>query len=151
MAYLETLTSHNTQLQGLIDKANALPDAGGSGGGGSVETCTVTIDCINGNIAHIAATIVENGVETIYTRMSNIDSDSEYPPYTIYNVKCGSAIILNVAKCIYSDYMVDIDSGGVFVESCKSSSNDLDSHWTQMFVFKAPVIANANCNLIIDI
>lgn len=28
MAYLETLTSHNEQLQGLIDKANALPDAG---------------------------------------------------------------------------------------------------------------------------
>ncbi len=28
MTYLETLTSHNEQLQGLIDKASTLPDAG---------------------------------------------------------------------------------------------------------------------------
>ena len=34
------LQTNNTNLQALIDKANALPDAGGSGG--SVETCTVT-------------------------------------------------------------------------------------------------------------
>jgi hypothetical protein len=34
------LQTNNTNLQALIDKANTLPDAGGSGGG-SVETCTV--------------------------------------------------------------------------------------------------------------
>ena len=33
MSYLETLNSHNTQIQNLINKANSLPDAGGSGGG----------------------------------------------------------------------------------------------------------------------
>ena len=43
MSYKETLQQHNTDLQGLIDKANALPDAGGGSGGGSVETCTVQI------------------------------------------------------------------------------------------------------------
>ena len=30
MSYLETLQQHNTALQGLIDKANGLPDAGGA-------------------------------------------------------------------------------------------------------------------------
>ena len=43
------LQTNNTNLQALIDKANALPDAG-SGGGASVETCTVTI---SGNYSHI--------------------------------------------------------------------------------------------------
>lgn len=42
MSYLTQLQQHNTDLQGLIDKANVLPDAG-SGGGGSLETCTVTV------------------------------------------------------------------------------------------------------------
>jgi hypothetical protein len=150
MSNKSRLQTNNTNLQALINKANSLPDAGG-GSGGNVETCTVTIDCVGGNIAHIAATIVENGVETIYTRMSDIDSDSEYPPYTIYNVKCGSAIVLNVANCRYSDYLANIDSGGILVESCKSSLIDRFDHWTQMFVFKAPVIANANCNILLDI
>jgi hypothetical protein len=36
------LQTNNTNLQALIDKANSLPDAGSSGGG-SVETCTVTL------------------------------------------------------------------------------------------------------------
>ena len=38
------LQTNNTNLQALIDKANALPEAGSGTGGGSVETCTVTID-----------------------------------------------------------------------------------------------------------
>jgi hypothetical protein len=37
------LQTNNTNLQALIDKANSLPDAGGSGGGGSIETCTLTL------------------------------------------------------------------------------------------------------------
>lgn len=40
MSYKSTLQEHNTLLQQAIDKANDLPDAGGSG---SVEMCTVTI------------------------------------------------------------------------------------------------------------
>lgn len=38
MSYKSTLQEHNTKLQQAIDKANALPDAGGSG---SYETCTL--------------------------------------------------------------------------------------------------------------
>jgi hypothetical protein len=43
MSNKSRLQINNTNLQALIDKANALPDAG-SGSGGSVETCTVTIN-----------------------------------------------------------------------------------------------------------
>ena len=42
MSNKSRLQTNNTNLQALIDKANALPDAGGSGGG-SVETCTITV------------------------------------------------------------------------------------------------------------
>lgn len=38
------ISQSNTNLQALINTANALPDAGSGGsGGGSVETCTITI------------------------------------------------------------------------------------------------------------
>ena len=39
MSNKSRLQTNNTNLQALIDKANALPDAGG----GSVESCTITI------------------------------------------------------------------------------------------------------------
>lgn len=43
MAYLNTLTSHNIQLQELINKANALPDAGGGSNpeAPTVEMCQI--------------------------------------------------------------------------------------------------------------
>lgn len=37
------LQTNNTNIQALIDKANALPDAGGSGGGATIETYTGTL------------------------------------------------------------------------------------------------------------
>lgn len=44
MSNKSRLQTNNTNLQALIDKANALPDAGSGGSGGaSLETCTVTI------------------------------------------------------------------------------------------------------------
>lgn len=43
MSYLTQLQTNNTNLQACINKANALPEAGSGGGGGSVETCTVNI------------------------------------------------------------------------------------------------------------
>ena len=40
--YNQTLTSHNTRLQSLIDVANDLPEAGSAGGGSEIETYEVT-------------------------------------------------------------------------------------------------------------
>lgn len=42
MSNKSRLQTNNTNLQALINKANALPEAGGGGGAG-VETCTVNI------------------------------------------------------------------------------------------------------------
>lgn len=41
MSNKSRLQTNNTNLQALINKANALPEAGGGGSGG-METCTVT-------------------------------------------------------------------------------------------------------------
>ena len=45
MSNKSRLQTNNTNLQALIAKANALPNAGtgGSSGGGSIETCTGTM------------------------------------------------------------------------------------------------------------
>ena len=43
MSNKSRLQTNNTNLQALINKANALPEAGGGGSGGSVNTCTVTV------------------------------------------------------------------------------------------------------------
>lgn len=60
------LQSNNVDLQTVLDKVNALPDAGsgGSGGGVSVETCTVTVEktASGGSVQGISATTVEGGI-----------------------------------------------------------------------------------------
>lgn len=42
MSYKSDLQQNNADLQSILDGVNALPDAG-SGGGASVETCTVNV------------------------------------------------------------------------------------------------------------
>lgn len=84
------LQTNNTNLQALIDKANALPEAG-SGGGGSVETCTVEITSDDGNVAMYSATTFQNGeYGCIYSQIK-----AYLPtPISISNVICGTYIYL---------------------------------------------------------
>ena len=98
MAYLDTLTSHNKQLQGLIDKANALPDAGG--GGGSLATCTVTIV----NNAENPMVGMGQPIEYLYLYATVLNNAGNMEPFyyyqeqlgevTIPNVICGSALVV---------------------------------------------------------
>lgn len=85
------LQTNNTNLQALINKANALPDAGS--GGGSAETCTVTIENISYDcyIDFATALIVENGTYKSYTHIYDIIDPHTI---TIENVVCGSEIKL---------------------------------------------------------
>lgn len=53
MSNKSTLQEHNTLLQQAIDKANALPNAGG---GSAVETCTVTFPEHTGYLWYTNAT-----------------------------------------------------------------------------------------------
>lgn len=103
MAYLDTLTSHNTLLQGLINKANALPDAGSGGGGGSLATCTVTI--VN-NVATaweeenlvIATTVLnDNGIIEPFHYFQEGKGEVIIP-----NVICGCALVIEPVNTIAS-------------------------------------------------
>ena len=92
------LQTNNTNLQALIDKANALPEAG-SGGSASVETCTVTIDdndCGAFDWAYL----------TVYR--NNVCSVIQTPPFeeeshTITDVVCNSCIVVTGAMGMPSD------------------------------------------------
>ena len=98
MAYLDTLTSHNTQLQGLINKANALPNAG-SGGGGSLATCTVTT-VNNAECSWVGGA----PCECLYIYATVLNDAGNMEPFhycqeqlgevTIPNVVCGCAFIV---------------------------------------------------------
>ena len=57
---MNKVQTNNTNLQTILDTVNALPNAGSGGGGGAVETCTVTINNV-GNRLRLEYTTVENG------------------------------------------------------------------------------------------
>lgn len=92
MSYKSQLQTNNENLQSLIDKANALPDAGSGGGGGSVETYNVSITN-NGNqvveMAYIDATDV-----WCYTNIS-VGSSEQFTtkgPISIYDSYTGNGL-----------------------------------------------------------
>lgn len=66
MGYKTELQSNNADLQTILNKVNALPEAGG-GGGGSVETCTVTISGSSSSCypRYVAYTSVDSNGEVI--------------------------------------------------------------------------------------
>lgn len=84
MSNKSRLQTNNTNLQALIDKANNLPEAGS--GGGSVETCTVTLnvaDSVGVNRSYrIVCMTYENG--EYYDSGGMVFS--KQPPTTFYNV-----------------------------------------------------------------
>ena len=139
MAYLDTLTSHNTQLQGLIDKANALPDAGG--GGGSLATCTVRFYfadlpwLIPGDMAAIAYNKVENG--SITTKVEEIDIGNN-DEVTFTDVPCGSSITL-ADYSAKSSYWAEIDG--------TAELTYVDTAYLMVYIFTAPTVSNENCTI----
>lgn len=153
MSYKETLQQHNTDLQGLIDKANALPDAGSGGGGGaSVETCTVTISDWDWYRFHIVTTTVANGIESTYTQMYDIASSTDVPepPYTITNVKCGSPIVIVYPEGRSAYPYHEIDGGVTFVNECRAGWSAPGGESPLMFVFNAPETAGANGSILVS-
>lgn len=88
MSYKEILQQHNTDLQGLIDKANALPDAGSGGGGGaSVETCTLVVE---DNTIAIAGMQYQSTLGEI----AYIITDPMTPATGTYTVVCGTMVYI---------------------------------------------------------
>lgn len=90
---MSQLTTNTTSLQAILDAVNALPEAG-SGGGASVETCTVNINFTSSGSPDIFA------VEGVTTTNGTLDVlDVEFTPsagdtsvFTVEGVVKGTAV-----------------------------------------------------------
>lgn len=84
------LQTNNTNLQLLIDKANALPDAG-SGGGASVETCTLVVE---GSVMVLTGLIYQNALGEAVV----INADPITPASGTYSAVCGSLVVIETTS-----------------------------------------------------
>lgn len=93
MSNKSRLQTNNTNLQELIGKANALPDAdSGSGDGASVETCTVEITSDDGCISACIATLFQNDEYDYAYYDVRYNASNVITPISISNVVCGSSV-----------------------------------------------------------
>ena len=145
MSNLTRLQAVSSSLDTAIDKANNLPDAGGS-----LETCEVLFDCIDSISVQMIATVVENGVETIYTTDGDCTSVVQ-PPLTLSNVKCGSAIVIEMMHDFIplEDRFVAIEGGATLVKSYRSSDVTYTGNFATTWVFKAPTTAGNICSIVL--
>lgn len=141
----------DTKIDSLAPLINSIETGGGSGGGVAVETCTVTIDHMDTPAAHVVATVVENGVETIYNIGGDCDHSNLHLPVSIYNVKCGSAIVVEMfnGSLQPSDMYIEIDNGATIIDFYRSSSPDVGGYFTTTLVLKAPTTANVDSYILI--
>lgn len=109
MSNKSRLQTNNTNLQALIDKANALPDAGGSGGGASVETCTVTVTPSYVELFDLTYTAINSDEAITVIYIPRADEAT-----TLENVVVGSAITCAV-NCISPGTAIDGDANLVNV------------------------------------
>lgn len=99
MSNLTRLQTVSSSLDTAINKANALPDAG-SGGGASLDTCTIVINNSYPTyvtISGVSATIYEEDIIKTYVITSA--SQISYP-ITIDNVICNSPITFHTSSVV---------------------------------------------------
>lgn len=144
------LQTNNTNLQALIDKANALPDAGSA----SVETCTVTIGNYSNCPLEIIATTIKDGIETPCVMLRDaVREESSSQPYTISNVKCGSVITVIQNAADTDTPYVETDNGSTLIKACRVNYQavpNMPNNFVLAFVFTAPTTAGVHSNIIAD-
>lgn len=151
------LQTNNTNLDALITRVNAakdtaasLPEAGSGGsGGGSVETCTVTVtnpySCYG---IDVIATTVVDGVETPYVSLTPYGGGSD--THEISNVKCGSIITVLFFNSDSSVPYVETNNGAELIKACHMET-DTHSHRAHLvYVFTAPTTAGVHSTIIAD-
>lgn len=143
------ISTNTTDLQALLEKINALPEAG-SGSGGSVETCDVTITNYSEMSLEIIATVVDNGVETPYVSLYNNGYNDTTPPYTISNVKCGSIITVVLSTSKSTEPYVETDNGSTLIKACYIGDAQFDGERTIVYVFLAPTTAGVSSTIVAD-
>ena len=107
------LQTNNTNLQSLIDKANALPEAGSGGGSASVDTCRVTI--------------ISNGVggalfnSFYYTCYSNSELTSQMSYYRTDNTTARDEVVKgSIIAFTGATNLISITCNGGSVLYCKA-------------------------------
>lgn len=115
--------------------------SGGSGGGTSNSTCTVTFNntelSSNCQINGIIATVVENGTQKGYFYRGNGDMN-----LTISNIVCGTSITLITYLGYNTPAYAEISGSATFDFSLKIGPY---SDW--IMGFTAPSVANENCTI----
>lgn len=100
MSNKSRLQTNNTNLQALIDKANALPDAGGGSGGGSVETCAVGFVNSSETTCSVYGTYYENGAFSSYpisiSTMSSRDMEVIKNSFIVISSNASAVDVINI-------------------------------------------------------
>jgi hypothetical protein len=143
---MSKLEINTTSLQTILETINNLPEAGGGSGGGSVETCTVTIDRYSGeSILSIITTIIENGVEKVNTTFPTSSNIPIYPPCTITNVKCGSCITVVTSNSMIAEPYIEANGSATYINGYIDRNR-----YVGTFAFNAPTVANEETTIIAD-
>lgn len=93
MAKIEDNTA---TMQAILAAVNALPEAGGGGVGGSIETCTITITHTYGTlyVQSIMATTFTDGNMSVFAIEPGAYRET---PVTIENVVCNSGVHIHLS------------------------------------------------------
>jgi hypothetical protein len=109
MSNKSRLQTNNTNLQALINKANALPDAGGGSGGGSVETCNLSLT------PGTTATIVYNTIDDSGNIVAQCVTGGYFPDLVAV---CDTSVVI-----IYSMPTSELMFGGNNTELLQKTSH----------------------------
>lgn len=117
---MSQLTTNTVTIDELITMANNLPDAGSGGsGGGSVETCTVTIGADSGLSGPVYCTVLSETGASFNTFTHNYNEVS-----TIENVICNSILVLKYGGA----HLMTISGDGELLETLYDSNYNTVGH-----------------------
>lgn len=109
-AVSDAVAEIDEQTELLADLLSALEGkaaGGGSSGGGSIDTCTVVINCTVGSFVDVMATILNDDGSAGYFAYGSNSSSHLSTPYTINNVICGSVMTLIASGAMIPTFSCD--------------------------------------------
>ena len=123
----------------------------GSGGGGVVETCTVTVSDTGEECPLFAiTTVAENGAVMSYDNIRDITDYENLPrpPYTISNVVCGSTIAILAPEAETDVPYAEVDGGAKFIKAHQVGWASRTKAIPLMFLFVAPETPGAHATIV---
>lgn len=143
------ISDNTTTLQAILDSVNALPDAGGGSGGGSVETCTILIyypgasdeDYPTGASEEVSVGHTSKSAEgltstlLVGSKLGEYDETLDKRLITLSDVVCGSLLAILDAK----------ESFGLSFEAADNAEELFSGNLT--WLFRAPATAGATATI----